>query len=133
MNTRHSLIALCALPLLAACGGQEDAPATETPAPPPVAAPAAPAASEAPAAAPATAGVDAPDFYAKRCASCHGKEGEGLVGNPALTNLSVNDVKLKLEAYRAGQTLGPRTAVMAPMAKALSDEQVEALAIFLGK
>jgi len=94
------------------------------------AAPAAPATTEAPAAEPMVEGtpalgadVDAQALFASRCASCHGELAEGKDGNPGLDKLSSADIQAKLEGYRSGQTMGPKTAIMAPMAKSLTDEQ----------
>jgi cytochrome c553 len=139
--------------ILSACG--QDKP-TEAPAPveamAPVAAPAepvasgpAPAATVAtsdalvsavapdPAAAPVTAGVDAAALYKSKCASCHGKNLEGLAGNPKLTGLSVAEFEARLNDYRAGKQVGPKSAIMIAMAKPLTDDQVAALAAKFGK
>jgi cytochrome c553 len=134
MNSRKHLIALSLLALLAACGGKQEA---QAPAAPETAAAPAPAPeAAAPAqemAAPAPgAGVDASALFASRCSKCHGQLAEGQNGNPSLVNLSKADIKSKLEAYRAGKQMGPKTAVMAAMAKPLTDEEIDALATFLG-
>ncbi|MDD3528969.1 MAG: c-type cytochrome [Gallionellaceae bacterium] len=108
------------------------APATEaapTPAPAPVVAPAA-APAPAPVAAPAPAGQA---LYAAKCQSCHGKNREGLAGNPKLAGLSKADMASRLKDYRAGKQMGPKTAIMAAMAKPLTDVQIDALADYLGE
>lgn len=132
-----ALTAMLALSLLTACGGKEEpASAPETPAP--VATPA-----PEPAASPATdtsdaSATDTPPamevsiLYTVRCASCHGDLGQGLAGNPALNKLNAADTQARLEAYRAGQTVGPKSALMIPMAKNLSDTEIQALARYLG-
>ena len=135
MTSGKHLLALSALLLLAACGGKEEAPAPEAATEPaPMAAPeaAAPAAEMAEAPAAAGAGVDASTLYAGRCASCHGPLAEGANGNPSLAKLSRADIEAKLQGYRDGKTMGPKTAIMAPMAKSLSDEEIAALASYLG-
>lgn len=136
MNPSKHLLALTALMMLAACGGKEEVaqPVPETTAEAPASATTEPVAPVPEAGAEATpgAGVDAATLYAGRCASCHGQLAEGQGGNPSLVGLSAADIQTKLEGYRAGTTLGPKTAVMAPMAKSLTDEQIQALASYLG-
>ncbi len=134
MTPTRSLLALTLLALLSACGGKEEPKAM-----PEQTTEAAPATAEAPAAetmiegTPAPgADVDAPALFASRCASCHGEMAEGKDGNPALDKLTSADIQTKLDAYRSGQTMGPKTAIMAPMAKSLTDEQIAALSSYLG-
>lgn len=73
------------------------------------------------------------DLYTAKCVSCHGASGEGLAGNPKLMGLSKADIQSRLTDYRAGKTLGPKTVIMAAMAKPLTDEQIAALAAYLGE
>ena len=81
----------------------------------------------------AVAGVDGHDLYAAKCLSCHGATGEGLAGNPKLAGLSKADIQSRLTDYRAGKKLGPKTVIMAAMAKPLSDGDIAALAAYLGE
>lgn len=85
-----------------------------------------------PAAVPEIAGdVDAGrDRYAA-CVSCHGAEGEGMGIFPKISGQSAAYIADKLKAYRAGETVGPNTALMAPMAMPLSDEAIADLAVFV--
>ena len=64
------------------------------------------------------------------CIGCHGANGEGGVG-PRLNNQTVEDIVTKLEKYKAGEQIGPMTAMMAPMAKPLSTETMQAIAEYI--
>lgn len=73
------------------------------------------------------------EIYVAQCINCHGDLGQGVGGNPKLAGLKVADVDARLKAYREGKQMGAKTAVMAPLAKALSDEQIDALARYIGE
>lgn len=134
MTPSKLLLAMSALIVLSACGNKQEASQ-----PAPEAAASTPAETAAPAAAPAetsaapmdTSGMDAHQIYAARCASCHGATAEGVNGNPSLAKLSSDEIVSKLKDYRAGKTMGDKTAIMAPQAKGLSDSDIDALAQFL--
>lgn len=81
----------------------------------------------------AGAGESGHDLYAAKCISCHGGSGEGLAGNPKLAGLSKADIQSRLTDYRDGKKLGPKTPIMAAMAKPLTDAQIAALAGYLGE
>lgn len=124
------------LALLAGCGDgkpPETAPAAPVEAAAPVAAPeAAPEAAPGDAGAPSAAAVDAAALYAGRCMSCHGKSAEGVGDYPSLAKLSRADIQSRMETYRSGGTVGPRSAIMLSMTRSLSDQEVAALASYLG-
>lgn len=77
----------------------------------------------------APAKVDGQAAYAS-CVGCHGATGGGGVG-PELKSKTRDDLVTKLKAYRAGEQVGPMTAMMAPMALGLSDADIEALADYI--
>lgn len=64
------------------------------------------------------------------CIGCHGAQAEGGVG-PRLSNQSPEDIVAKLEKYKAGEQMGPMTAMMAPMATPLSTEDMQAIADYV--
>lgn len=110
------LISVMFAAALSACGKTEEA-KTE--------APAAPAPEVA---APAPAVVDGAVKYTASCASCHGATGQGQGAFPKVSGLAADVVKSKLADYKAGKQMGAQTAMMAPIASQLTDEEVEALA-----
>jgi cytochrome c553 len=121
----NSLIAGLILSLsLTACGKKEEAAAPEA-VPAPMAAPAPETA------APAAGPFDASATYKTVCATCHGTEGQGVAAFPKLVGKTAEDVKAKLADYKAGKTLGPQTAVMAPNASKLSDSDIDAMATYI--
>ena len=73
------------------------------------------------------------DLFAAKCASCHGDMGQGVADYPKLAGLTKADIKSRLTDYRAGKQMGTRTAIMAAMAKPLTDEQIASLAEYAGE
>ncbi|MFA5083188.1 MAG: c-type cytochrome [Hydrogenophilaceae bacterium] len=133
MNHTPLFLAIALSLALAACG-QEKQPEVSGPAE--TAAPAAEPMAAEPAQEPSGAmgaAVDGHALYAAKCASCHGEAGEGLAGNPKLAGLTRADIQSRLADYRAGKQMGPKTAIMAGMAKSLTDEQIVALASYVGE
>lgn len=76
---------------------------------------------------PATKSGDA--LYAT-CIGCHGAAGEGGVG-PKLSGQPEADIASKLVQYKAGEQVGPMTAMMAPMAQGLSDEEIQVVSSYI--
>lgn len=63
------------------------------------------------------------DLYAS-CAACHGMTGNGGLG-PQLAGKTADYLTDKMVAYRAGEQIGPMTAMMAPMAANMTDDEIE--------
>ncbi len=72
-------------------------------------------------------------LYARACAQCHGRTGRGMASFPSLEDLDAETVTARLEAYRAGESVGPNSALMKPVAKRLSDEEIADLAAFVSQ
>ncbi|MFZ5466141.1 MAG: c-type cytochrome [Pseudomonadota bacterium] len=88
------------------------------------------------AAAPAPAAAAAGDVAAGKtkfaaCASCHGMNGEGQGMFPKVAGQSATDLAAKLKKYRAGETVGPNSAMMAPNAAGLSDGDIADLSAYI--
>ena len=65
------------------------------------------------------------------CATCHGSEGQGGVGDyPHLAGLGETYLRRQLDAFASGKRAN---AVMAPQAKALSEQQRAALARYFSQ
>jgi cytochrome c len=65
------------------------------------------------------------------CVSCHGAQGQGQAIFPKLAGHTAEETIDLLKRYRAGETVGPNTPLMAPQAKGLSDEDIENLAAYI--
>jgi cytochrome c len=64
------------------------------------------------------------------CIGCHGAAAEGGVG-PKLAGQAPADIVAKLNAYKAGEQVGPMTSMMAPMAAGLSDADMANIAAYV--
>ena len=70
-------------------------------------------------------------IYQKDCRTCHGPTAKGMAVFPKLTGNSADFIVNRLKQYRAGETIGPNTPLMAPLAKGLSDEDIANLAAYI--
>jgi cytochrome c553 len=132
MNAK-TLLSLLALATLAACGKEEPA-ATAEQAAAPAPAMEAPAAPAMPEAAPKAANATMEHGrikYGSICAGCHGKKGEGSGIFPKVAGQSAEALAAKLRDYKAGKQMGEQTAMMAPNALNLGEEDIDALAAYM--
>lgn len=65
------------------------------------------------------------------CIACHGAQGQGSPAFPKIAGQTAEYIAGKLVRYRAGETVGDRTALMAPNAARLSDEDIADLSVFI--
>lgn len=70
-------------------------------------------------------------LYQASCRTCHGPRAQGMGSFPRLAGSEAEHVVLRLEEYRAGERVGPNTALMAPHAVNLSDEEIADLAAYI--
>ena len=68
--------------------------------------------------------------YYGQCIACHGSRGEGGIG-PMLAGQADSDIVAKLTAYRAGEERGAQSAMMYPVAKPMTDQDIENLAAYV--
>ncbi|RTR04457.1 cytochrome c [Halomonas nitroreducens] len=65
------------------------------------------------------------------CAACHGTDGKGTAPiYPNLAGQSATYLESALKAYRAGERGGGMSAIMAPQAQSLSDEDIADIAAY---
>lgn len=65
------------------------------------------------------------------CAACHGTDGQGTSPiYPNLAGQSATYLESALKAYRAGERGGGMSAIMAPQAQALSDQDIADIAAY---
>lgn len=78
-----------------------------------------------------------PDFavgesiYAEVCKNCHGPTARGMASFPRLVGHDAEYLVMRLEAYRAGERVGPNTALMAPWAAELTDADIASIALYV--
>lgn len=75
--------------------------------------------------------ADAEKKYKRVCRACHGPTAQGAASFPKLADKSQEHLVMRLEQYRAGEKIGPNTALMAPNAAKLSDEDIAGLAAYI--
>ncbi|MET1414134.1 c-type cytochrome [Roseibium sp. HPY-6] len=70
-------------------------------------------------------------LYKKSCRSCHGPTAKGMASFPKLAGNTEDYLVGRLTTYRAGEKVGPNTALMAPRARNLSDEDITNIVTFI--
>ena len=71
------------------------------------------------------------EHYQSVCRNCHGPTAKGMASFPKLAGQDPEYLTYILGEYRSGETVGPNTALMAPHAKELSDEDIANLAAYI--
>lgn len=85
----------------------------------------------------APAGAQAQDvaegetLYRSVCRACHGPTARGMASFPRLAGRDADYLETRLVQYRAGETVGPNTALMRPHAANLSDEEIAAVSAYI--
>ena len=69
--------------------------------------------------------------YSETCVNCHGPSGRGMASFPRLAGRDADYITGRLIQYRSGETIGPNSGLMIPMASDLSDEEIANLAAYL--
>ncbi|MGS4944770.1 c-type cytochrome [Meridianimarinicoccus sp. RP-17] len=71
------------------------------------------------------------ELYGESCRNCHGPRAQGMASFPKLTGQDAAYLAGRLEQYRAGERVGPNSALMQPNAADLSDADIANLAAFI--
>ena len=132
MKPAHLGLSLFLFATLAACG-DATSPGVEDPSQAGSAASALPDPSDILAALPPEAQPYGLDVYTAKCVRCHGNLGQGIDKNPTLKGLTPTAMQQKLLDYRAGNTLGAKTAVMAQAVASLIDAEIAAVSVYAGE
>lgn len=67
------------------------------------------------------------------CIACHGPAAQGQAIFPALAGKDAEYLADKLQRYRAGEQVGENTALMAPHATGLSDEDIANVSAYIAE
>lgn len=70
-------------------------------------------------------------IYEDSCRNCHGPEARGMASFPQLAGSDESYLISRLEQYRAGEKVGSNSALMIPMARDLSDQDIANVAAFI--
>ena len=70
------------------------------------------------------------EAYYGQCVACHGGNAEGGIG-PQLQGQPADAIMAKLAAYRGGEQRGAQSAMMWPVAKPMSDDDISNLAAYI--
>lgn len=71
------------------------------------------------------------EIYQSVCRNCHGPSAKGMASFPKLAGQDAAYLESRLIQYREGEAVGPNTALMAPHAAALSDEDIANIAGYI--
>jgi cytochrome c553 len=71
--------------------------------------------------------------YQASCKSCHGPKARGMASFPKLTGQTEEYLANRLQQYRAGESVGPNSALMKPVAAKLTDEDIANVAAFVAQ
>ncbi|MFQ3235444.1 MAG: cytochrome c553 [Paraglaciecola sp.] len=70
-------------------------------------------------------------LYKNVCKNCHGPTARGMASFPKLSGNTAEFLEMRLKQYRAGEKLGPNTALMQPVAAVMSDEEIVTVAAYI--
>lgn len=71
--------------------------------------------------------------YAENCVNCHGPTGKGMASFPPLIGRDAAYITDRLTTYRAGEDVGPNSAIMQSLVGELTDEEIANLAAYVSE
>lgn len=77
-------------------------------------------------------GLDGKALYAAKCQSCHGADGSKALLSKPVKGLKPDAVATMMRGYKAKTYGGTKKATMENLAQALSDDEIKAVAAFIG-
>lgn len=82
--------------------------------------------------APSLAGADGKAVYEAKCRSCHGADGAKALLSKPVKGLKPAEVEQMMAGYKAKTFGGAKKATMENLAAALPDEDIKAVAAYIG-
>lgn len=70
-------------------------------------------------------------IYKETCRGCHGPKAQGMASFPRLAGHDFDYLLSRLQQYHAGETVGPNSALMIPVAEDLSEEDMANVAAYI--
>ncbi len=70
-------------------------------------------------------------LYKKTCKNCHGPTAKGMASFPKLADKETAYLIERLNQYRAGEKVGPNSALMSPQAAKLSDADISNISHYI--
>ncbi len=71
------------------------------------------------------------EIYQGNCSNCHGRSAQGMASFPKLVGHDADYLETRLEQYRAGERVGPNSALMIPVARELSDADIDNVVAYI--
>lgn len=70
-------------------------------------------------------------IYEETCRNCHGPKAQGMASFPKLAGEDAAHLVMRLEQYKSGDTVGPNSALMIPIASDLSHQDIVNVAAYI--
>lgn len=72
-------------------------------------------------------------LFKTTCRTCHGPKAQGMASFPKLAGKDADYLLNRLNQYHAGETVGPNSKLMIPVAKKLSDEERASVSAYIAE
>lgn len=71
------------------------------------------------------------EIFRQSCRNCHGPRAQGMASFPRLAGLEAEHLLGRLQQYHAGERVGPGSPLMIPVAKALSEDEMQDVSAYI--